>query len=77
MVTLYSKPGCPGCRMSKRFLDKNGVEFVERDVTEDPEALARVRELGWSQLPVVETPTENWSGYDPDRLERLVGGASA
>lgn len=77
MITLYSKPACPGCRMTKRFFEKNGIQFVERDVTVEPDALAHVRALGYSQMPVVETATESWSGYDPDRLAAIVAGAPA
>ena len=45
MVVVYSKPGCQPCRLTKKVLDDQGTEYVEKDVTADPEALRTVQEL--------------------------------
>ncbi|WP_217925077.1 glutaredoxin family protein [Miltoncostaea oceani] len=70
-ITLYTRPGCPGCRMSKQVLERNGVEFESRDVSEDADALAAIQTLGYTSLPVVVAGLEHWSGYQPDRLQAL------
>lgn len=72
MITLYTKPGCPGCRMSKRFFDSHGISYTTVDVLADPSALEHVKQLGHVALPVVETPFGHWSGYNPDKLASLV-----
>lgn len=72
IVTVFTKPGCPPCDATKRKLDKHGVKYEVRDVTTDPAALARVRELGYSGTPVVEAGDMHWSGYSPDRLAQLA-----
>lgn len=41
-ATVYSQPGCQPCRLMKKQLDKYGVSYVERDVQQDPEALAEL-----------------------------------
>lgn len=71
-VILYTKPGCPGCRMSKIFLERNGIAFESRDVIEDPTALAEVQALGYTALPVIVSGGQHWAGYQPDRLESLA-----
>lgn len=76
-VTVYTKPACVQCEATVRSLGRKGIAFRLVDVTTDDRALAHVRELGHQQVPVVETPTEHWSGYRPDRLlalARRLGG---
>ena len=37
MVTIYSKNNCVQCKMTKRFLDTNHVEYREINLDEQPE----------------------------------------
>ena len=37
MVTIYSKNNCVQCKMTKRFLDSNHVEYREINLDEQPE----------------------------------------
>lgn len=78
-ITVYSKPACVACDATYRKLDKHGIEYTSVDITEDPEALTFVRGLdpNYAAAPVVLVEFEDgtsahWSGYSPDRLERLV-----
>lgn len=72
MIKIYTKPMCPGCRQSKRFMDAHGLSYDAIDITEDPTALDRIKALGHMALPVVETADGSWSGHQPDRLAALV-----
>ena len=72
-VTLYSKPQCQGCRLTAMRLDRNGTAYNKVDITTDDAAYARVKALGYSQMPVVEVSSGNhWSGYSPDRIDALM-----
>lgn len=71
MVTVYTSPGCQHCARTKSTLKNLGVDYEEIDVTESPEKADRLRQLGFSQLPVVMTDSENWSGFDKEKLEKL------
>lgn len=70
-VTVYSKPSCVQCNATMRALDKKGVNYSVIDVTEDQAAYDHVIELGAQQVPVVETETEHWTGYRPDKISSL------
>lgn len=72
-ITVYSKPGCVQCQATMRKLDKRGAAYEVRDVTEDQDAYAHVRELGYQQVPVVEAGGQHWSGYRPDKIDALTG----
>lgn len=70
-ITVYTKPACPQCDFTTRALAKAELEYTTVDVTQDAEALARLREMGYASAPVVEAPTGTWSGFRPDRLKAL------
>ena len=49
---MYSKPLCVQCDATKRALNKAGVAYDVVDITEDADALAKVKSLGYVQAPV-------------------------
>lgn len=71
-VTVYTKPGCVQCNATYRALDKKGIPYEKVDISEDPNALERIRALGYLQAPVVESSIGHWSGFRPDRIEELA-----
>ena len=72
MLTVYTKPACVQCNATYRSLDKHGITYTTVDVTEDAEALEHIKGLGYMQAPVVETEDDHWSGFRPDKIERLT-----
>ena len=73
-VTVYTKPNCPQCTMTKKQLDRLGIEHRVIDVTVDPDAHAYVTGLGYQQAPVVVVGDgeNHWGGFSPDKLKGLV-----
>ncbi|MFD4294163.1 glutaredoxin family protein [Rhodococcus sp. NPDC058532] len=71
-IVVYGQPGCQGCKMTVRHLDKQGTPHQYRDVTLDADARAVVERLGYRALPVVTAGDMHWHGYSPDRLNRLA-----
>lgn len=68
-VTLYTGDGCQQCRMTKRALADHGIEPAEIDVTDRPDIVEDLRELGFRQLPIVCVEGgETWSGFRPDKI---------
>ena len=72
MITIYSKPNCMACNFSKKYLEDKGVEFEEINVFEDAEALAMLRDKGFSQMPVVVINGEFHTGFQPNLLAKAV-----
>lgn len=72
MVTVFSKPNCPQCAMTKKFLKAQGTDFNEIDVTQNQNALQRLISEGKRSLPVVETDDAFWMGFRPDSLRTLA-----
>jgi glutaredoxin len=55
----------------KEFLSQRGVEFTERDVTQDEAALAELEALGVLTTPVTLLGKQVIVGFDPVKLEQL------
>ena len=79
-VILHSKPKCPQCTATDRAFTKKSIERDYRDASTDETSLNRVRELGYTQVPVVELTdglalpdgTTHWYGYRPDYIGQLA-----
>lgn len=79
-ITVYSKPvdsipKCYACESTKKWLDKEGLDYTVLDITTD-ENMAYVKGLGHQQAPVVfveheDGTTEHWSGFNPPRINAL------
>ncbi|EJT03897.1 MULTISPECIES: glutaredoxin-like protein NrdH [unclassified Rhizobium] len=70
-ITVYSKPACVQCTATYRALDRLGVAYDIVDISEDAEALDRVRSLGYMQAPVVIAGEQHWAGFRPDMISAL------
>ena len=76
-VTVYSKPACVQCNATHRALQNKGIAYETVDLSQEPDALERIRALGHLQAPVVITDEDHWSGFRPDKIEELAEQASA
>lgn len=76
-ITVYSKPMCVQCDATHRAFIKAGVQFDVVDLSEEPDALEMVREMGYLQAPVVVANGEHWAGYRPDRIKAVAAAAGS
>lgn len=70
-VTVYSKDKCQQCKGVKRWLKSNGIAFNEINVSEQPEYIQEVKNLGFTSLPVVKSDDLVFSGLDIPKLNEL------
>jgi len=73
-VVLFTQPDCPPCHIVKLFLSERGVEFVERDIKKDPEAVRDLAEIYKSHsTPTLVIGDEVMIGFNPERLDAILG----
>lgn len=78
MLTVYSKPKCIQCEMTKMWLTQNKIPFETVDTEANPEVLELLSHYGWQTLPVVaiddeiSDETKTWAGFQIDKLEALL-----
>jgi glutaredoxin len=84
-VKVYALSTCPYCKMTKKYLTENGIEFESTDVdllegepsdSSSPKgaAVAEVKRLsGGTSFPVVQVDGEVVVGFNKVRLGQLLG----
>lgn len=72
MTTVYSKPACVQCDMTKKMLDKNGIEYSVVDITQDLSAYDKIVGMGFMSVPVVISGDQSWAGFQPDKINALI-----
>ncbi len=92
IVEFFTRPGCPRCVDARRFLDNEtqtrpDISVVVHDVTRDPRALERLRDLVGGAgikahgVPAFAVEDQIVVGFDaattPPRLRALISGARA
>ena len=61
------------CSKVKEFLSQKGVKFIERDISQDENALTELKKLRIMTTPVTTIDGEMVVGFDQQKLEQLLG----
>ncbi|HTG62968.1 MAG TPA: glutaredoxin family protein [Terriglobia bacterium] len=61
------------CKRTKEFLSQQGIEFEERDVSQDDAALDELQQRGLMTTPVTLIDGEVVVGFDRAKLVKLLG----
>lgn len=77
-IAIYGTEYCPVSEQARKYMQRTGIAFVERDIDSDEEALARLEEIN----PVRSTPTfevdnEVLIGFSEQHLNDAIDRAAA
>ncbi len=73
-VKVYSTPTCPYCHKVKEYLKQKNVHFTDFDVASDQQARqAMIQKSGQMGVPVIEVDGEIVVGFNPAKLDSLLG----
>jgi len=61
------------CDQAKEYLLQKGIKFQERDVAQDPSALADLKKLGYMTTPVIVIDGAVIVGFDPVKIDKHLG----
>ncbi|WP_099974131.1 MULTISPECIES: glutaredoxin-like protein NrdH [Lactobacillaceae] len=72
-IVVYSKNNCMQCKMTKKYLKEHNVNFVERNINDQPEYLDDLKAQGFQSVPIVMNENINpIVGFRPDSLKELI-----
>lgn len=73
-VTIYTTRSCPYCRAAIAYFEKQGIDYMNRDVQEDEAARAEYLELTNNRpgVPVIVVGNEWMQGWDRESFDRLL-----
>ncbi len=70
-MIVYTKTGCPWCIGLVDFLNEKGVEFEERNVTENEAFFVEMKaKSGQQKAPVVDIDGKIIADTDKEEIER-------
>lgn len=72
-VVLFTQSKCRFCYMEMAWLTEHGIDFTERNITEDPSALAELEQIPAFATPTVLIDGEVVFGFDKRKLSQLLG----
>lgn len=71
-ITVYTKPLCPSCELTRRKLDNLGVPYDAVPLQDRPDVLDRALAAGVQSAPIVEADGDLFGGFRPDRLKEIA-----
>ena len=60
------------CNQAKEFLSQKGLQFQERDIAQDPSALAELKKLGYMTTPVIVIDGSVIVGFDAEKIDQTL-----
>jgi glutaredoxin-like protein NrdH len=59
--------------MTKKLMDRKGIDFDEADLEANPEQLQKFKDEGLMQAPIIVLGHDGrrWAGFRPDLIEEL------
>jgi glutaredoxin-like YruB-family protein len=73
-VKVYSTPTCPYCKMTKKFLEDNGIKYQDLNVAQDKAARDEmINKSGQMGVPVIDIDGELILGFDQAQLKEKLG----
>lgn len=72
-VVIYSSPTCGYCHMAMDYFKSKGVDFVEKDISVDQNALRWVLEkVGQAVTPIITIGDTVIVGYDRPKIDEAL-----
>ena len=62
------------CDQAKEYLSQKGIEFQERDIAQDPSALADLKKLGYMTTPMIVIDGSLIVEFDADKIDQVLQG---
>lgn len=66
---VYTTRACQACTLTVKALQSQGVTVYPVALEDSPRAQEFVREMGYTQAPVVLTGDRSWSGFRPEAIK--------
>jgi glutaredoxin 3 len=72
-LIIYTKTGCPWCIEALEFLQKNNVNFEEREVRNNPNFMKELEEKsGQTKAPTIDLDGEILADTDASAIELFL-----
>lgn len=60
------------CNQAEEYLSQKGIQFQEKDIAQDPSALADLKKLGYMTTPVIVIDGSVIVGFDAEKIDQAL-----
>lgn len=72
---IYTTVTCPFCKMTKQYFHENGIEYKEKDVTNDVALQEEmIKKSGSLAVPVIDINGTIIVGFQKEKIEATLKG---
>lgn len=72
-IVMYSSPTCAYCHLAAEYFEKLGLEFTDKDVSVDREALDFImNKVGQAVTPVITINDKIIIGFDKPEIDKAL-----
>ena len=71
-VKIYTSNTCKYCNMAMDFLNKNNIDYIEYNISKNPQAMKTLIKMGHMSVPLILVGDEIITGFDKDKIEKLI-----
>ncbi len=71
-VIMYSTQWCPNCRKAHAYFKRHKFSYLEYDIEESVQNLARFREPNGNSVPLILAGDKRMQGFNPKSFEDLL-----
>ncbi len=71
-IKVYVSNTCPYCHMVKEFMQDQGYDYEERNITTDSTARDELIKMNMRGVPVTIIDDETIVGYDPQKIKAAI-----
>lgn len=71
-ITIYTSNTCVFCKAAKQYFNEKGIEYTEKNIDKDKEAVNYLIEKGYRGVPVINIDGEDIVGFDKEVIEEKI-----
>lgn len=71
-VTIYTSSSCPHCVTTKNYFSSKGINYIEKNVSQDSNAKRELMALGYRSVPIIVINGTKVVGFNKRKIEKLI-----
>jgi glutaredoxin len=72
-VVVYTASGCSVCKAEMEFLSQRNIDFTEKDIRTDLDAMQEMVEMNSQSTPTTVIDGEVIIGFDKEKISEKLG----
>jgi glutaredoxin 3 len=72
-VVVYTAPGWPVCHAEMEFLSQRNIDFTEKNIRTDLEAMQEMVEMNSQSTPTTVIDGQVIIGFDKEKISEMLG----